>query len=51
MKDPVRLFVFVLGLVLFFFGALAPWPPVEPWRLRIVSAGMFCWALSTAITS
>lgn len=46
---PFKLFLFVLALVLFFLGAL-PVPagsPYEAWRLRLVSAGLFCWCLST----
>jgi hypothetical protein len=49
MKEPVHLLLFVLAIVLFFLGIL-PWPPFEAWRVRIVSAGLFCWALSTLIT-
>lgn len=42
-------FVFVLGLALFFIAAVA-WPaPVEPYRLKIVSGGLFCVWLSTVL--
>lgn len=42
-------FLFILGLALFFIGAVA-WPaPVEPWRLKIISGGLFCVWLSTAL--
>jgi hypothetical protein len=44
-------FVFTLALVLFFVGAFpypfGPSPTFDPWRGRLVSAGLFCWALST----
>ncbi len=42
-------FVFILGLALFFIGAAFPWPPVESARTRIISAGLFCVWLSTAL--
>jgi hypothetical protein len=46
-------FIFVLGLVLFFLGAfpypLSPSPIFDTWRGRIISAGLFCWALSTTL--
>lgn len=42
-------FLFVLGLALFFIAAVA-WPvPVEPYRVKIVAAGLFCVWLSTAL--
>jgi len=42
-------FLFVLGLALFFIAAVA-WPaPIEPWRVKIVAAGLFCVWLSTAL--
>ena len=44
---PVRLFLMVLAVVLFFIAAFG-WPaPVEPYRLKIVAGGLFCWALAT----
>lgn len=43
------LFIFILGLALFFIAAAFPWPPVEPFRGRIVAAGLFCVWLSTAL--
>jgi hypothetical protein len=50
MREPIHTFVFVLAIVLFFLAAV-PWtPPLEPWRLRLISAGLFCWALSSIIT-
>ena len=43
------LFVFILGLALFFIAAAA-WPtPVEPYRVKIIAAGLFCVWLSTAL--
>ena len=45
-------FLFILALVLFFFAAfpypLAPSPSWDPWRGRLIAAGLFCWACSTA---
>lgn len=45
---------FSLGLVLmllalvFFFIAATAWPaPIEPYRLKLIAAGLFCWSLST----
>ena len=44
---PVRLFLVVLAVVLFFIAAVA-WPaPVEPYRTKLIAAGLFCWSLST----
>ena len=44
---PLHLILVVLACVLFFLGAFA-WPaPVEPYRTKLVAAGMFCWCLST----
>jgi hypothetical protein len=43
------LFVFILGLALFFIAAVAWPPPVEAWRTRLVAAGLFCVWLSTAL--
>ena len=46
-EAPLHLFLVILAAVLFFIGAFA-WPPVvEPWRVKIVSAGLFFWILST----
>jgi hypothetical protein len=42
------MFLFVLGLVLFFIASIYTPPADNPWRLRFISAGLFCWALSTA---
>jgi hypothetical protein len=42
-----RLILLVLAIVFFGLGWCL-WPPVcEPYRLKLVSAGLFCWALST----
>lgn len=52
-QSPVREFLFVLALVLFFLAAfpypVGPSPIFDPWRWRILAAGLFCWALSTAM--
>jgi len=49
----VKMFVFVLALVLFFLAAfpypIGASPTFDPWRGRLVAAGLFCWALSTAL--
>jgi hypothetical protein len=42
-------FLFILGLAFFFIAAVAYPAPVEPYRLKIVSAGLFCVWLSTAL--
>jgi hypothetical protein len=44
---PLHLVLMILAIVLFGFAAFA-WPvPFEPWRTRLIAAGLFCWALST----
>lgn len=52
MERPVHFFLLMLGIVLFFIGAVAWWggPPNDSWRWRAMSAGLFCWALSTIVT-
>jgi hypothetical protein len=41
------LFLMILAVVLFFIAAVA-WPaPVEPYRAKLIAAGLFCWSLST----
>jgi hypothetical protein len=46
-RAPIRLILMVLAVVLLFLAAFA-WPaPVEPYRMKMGWAGMFCWALST----
>jgi hypothetical protein len=51
-ETPLHLFVFVLGLVLLFLAAF-PIPVVsaawDPWRMKLLAAGLFFWALSTAV--
>jgi len=43
----LRLILVVLATVLFFIAAVA-WPgPVEPYRTKLIAAGLFCWSLST----
>lgn len=44
---PLHLFLVVLGLVFFAIGAGIPYAEPWPWRLRFVSAGLFCVTLST----
>jgi hypothetical protein len=47
----LSVFLFVVALVLFLMGGIpwndAPPSPWGPWRLRFISLGLFCWALST----
>jgi hypothetical protein len=43
-----RLFLSILALVLFLLGSALWWTvPDSPYRLRIISAGLFCWLAST----
>lgn len=44
----IGLFVFILGLALFFIAAVV-WPPLEPWRTKLIAAGLFCVWLSTVL--
>jgi len=47
---PVRFFLVMLAVVLFFLSALPfATPPENPWKWRLISAGLFCWCLSTII--
>jgi hypothetical protein len=49
MNAPWQLICFVFAFVLFAIGAFA-WPPVvEPWRLKIVSAGLMFYVLAQLI--
>jgi hypothetical protein len=52
-ETPLHLFVFVLGLVLLFLAAfplpVGPSPAWDPWRMKLLAAGLFFWALSTAV--
>lgn len=43
----VRLFLLILGCVLLFIAAVFPEPDPYPRRFRLLSAGLFCWAIST----
>jgi len=46
-EAPLHLFLVVLACVLFFVAAVA-WPaPIEPYRTKLIAAGLFCWSLST----
>ena len=46
LSAPIRLFLMVLACVLLFLAAGAWQPAVEPYRIRLGWAGMFCWCLS-----
>jgi hypothetical protein len=44
---PFHIFLLALACVFFFIGAFA-WPaPVEPYRIKIVSAGLLAWCASS----
>ena len=44
---PLKLIFVVLAMVLFAIGGFGWLAPVEPYRVKIVSAGLFFWVLST----
>ena len=49
MTAPWGLICLIFAFVLFFIGAFA-WPPtVEPWRVKIVSAGLMFYILSMLV--
>jgi hypothetical protein len=44
---PLHLILVVLALVFFGIAAFA-WPvPFEPWRTKLIAAGLFAWLLSS----
>lgn len=46
-QAPIRTILICLALALFFIAATA-WPaPIEPYRTKLMAAGLFCWLLST----
>lgn len=46
-QAPVHLFLVVLACALFAIAAFG-WPaPVDPWRTRLIAAGLLFWTLST----
>ncbi len=46
-EAPLRLILVILAVVFFFIAATA-WPaPIEPYRTKLIAAGLFCWSLST----
>lgn len=47
MRAPFKLIFVVAGLVCFGLASFAPW---EPYRLRVVSAGLFFVTLSTLVS-
>ncbi len=49
MIAPWSLISLVLALVLFAIGAFGWLAPVEPYRVKIISAGLFFWVLSQLI--
>jgi hypothetical protein len=44
---PLRLILVVAAFVLFAIAAVAWTPPAEPWRTRLIAAGLACWVAST----
>lgn len=44
---PVHIILIVVALVCFAFAAFAWPPPVEPYRSKLIAAGLFFWVLST----
>jgi hypothetical protein len=46
-EAPLHLILVVLATVLFAIGAFGWLAPVEPYRTKIISAGLFFWVLST----
>jgi hypothetical protein len=54
MNAPVHLILIVLACVLFFLAGLGgPWQGADAWpyRGRLVAWGLFCWCVSTLVTS
>jgi hypothetical protein len=46
-EAPIRMILMCMAIALFAIAAFA-WPaPIEPWRLKLVAGGLFCWSLST----
>ena len=43
----IHVILIVMAFCLFTIAAVAWTPASEPWRGRIVAAGLACWALST----
>ncbi len=50
MNAPWRLICLVFALVLFAIGGFGWLAPVEPYRTKIISAGLFFWVLSQLLT-
>ena len=46
-EAPLHLIFVVLACVLFAIGGFGWLAPVEPYRIKLVSAGLFFWTLST----
>jgi len=46
-EAPFRIILVCVAMVFFGFAAIAWNPPVEPYRVRLLAAGMFCLSLST----
>jgi hypothetical protein len=43
--------LYILAAVLFLIAVLLPAPAFEPYRLRTVAAGLFCWVLVAVLTA
>jgi hypothetical protein len=47
-EAPVKVILVVLAFVLFLLGSVLWWAvPDSPHRMRLISAGLACWVLST----
>lgn len=49
MNAPWALILMVAAFVFFLISAVAWVPPVEPWRNRMIAAGLACWTLALII--
>ena len=47
--ENVKLFFMILSAVLFFIGAFAWQPPVDPYRIRFIAAGLLAYVVSILI--
>jgi hypothetical protein len=47
----MELALYILAAALFVFAVAIPGPVIEPYRLRIVAAGLFCWVLVAVLTA
>ena len=51
MSNPIHSILMVLAFVLFLLAAFVPFgEPREPYRYRLVAAGLACWSLAIILT-